>query len=59
MLWSYKKCQKIGVGRELDQVKAKNVLAQEISDKIFATKWNNAVKLERERKVWHLLLRGF
>ena len=30
-----------------------------ISDKIFGSKWNNPVKLERRRKVWYLYLRVF
>ena len=38
MVWSYKKCQKIGVGRGLDQVRIKNLLAQTIPDKILGTK---------------------
>ena len=28
-------------------------------DKIFGTKWNNPVKLDRKRKVWYLFLRIF
>ena len=59
MLWSYKKCQKIGVGRGLGQVRIKNLLAQTIPDKIFGTKWSNPVKLNRKRKVWYLFLRVF
>ena len=51
MLWSYKKCQKIGVGRGLGRVRTKNLLAQTIPDKIFRTKWSNPVKLDRKRKV--------
>ena len=50
MLWSYKKCQKIGVGKGLGRVRAKNVLVQTIPDKIFGTKWNNPVKLNGRRK---------
>ena len=30
-----------------------------IPDKIFGTKWNNPVKLDRRRKVWYLFLRVF
>ena len=30
-----------------------------IPDKIFGTKWSNAVKLDRKRKVWYLFLRVF
>ena len=56
MLWSYEKCQKIGVGRGLDQVKTKNFLAQAIPDKIFEIKWSNLVKPDRKRKVWYLFL---
>ena len=56
MLWSYEKCQKIGVGRGLGQVRAKNVHAETIPDKIFGTKWNNTAKLDRRRKVWYLFL---
>ena len=51
MLWGYKKCQKIGVGRGLGQVRIKNFLAQTIQDIIFGTKWSNPVKLDRKRKV--------
>ena len=35
MLWNFKQCQKIGVGRRLGQVRAKNVLAQTIPENIF------------------------
>ena len=56
VLWSYKKCQKIGVERGLGRATIKNVLAQTILDKIFGTKWSNPVKLDRERKVWYLFL---
>ena len=59
MLWSYKKCQNIRVGRKLVQVRVKNVLAQTILDKIFGTKWNNPVKLDRRKKVWYLISRDF
>ena len=54
MLWSYKKCKKIGVGRGLGGVRMNNVLAQTIPDKIFGIKWRNPVKLDRNRKVWYL-----
>ena len=50
MLWSYKKCQKMGVGRGLGQIRAKNVLAQTIPDKICGTIWNKPVKRNRRRK---------
>ena len=50
MLWSYKKYQKIGLGRGLDQVRIKYFLAQTIPDKIFGTKWSNPVKLDRKEK---------
>ena len=46
MLWSYKKSQKIGVGRGLGRVRTKNLFALTISDKIFGTKWSNPVKLD-------------
>ena len=59
MLWSYKKCQKIRIGGGLGQVRAKNMLAQIIPDKIFGIKWNNPVKLDRKRKFWYLFLRVF
>ena len=59
MLWSYKKCQKIGVPRGLGLVGGKNVLPQKILDKIFGTKWNNPVKMDKRRKVLYLLLRVF
>ena len=51
--------KKIGVGRGVGRVRAKNVLAQTIPDKIFRTKWNNPVKLDKRRKVWYLFLRVF
>ena len=57
MLWSYKKCQKIGVERRLGRVMAKNLLAQTITDKIHGTKWSNPGKLDRKTKVWYLFLR--
>ena len=59
MFWSYEKCQKIGIGRELRRGKTKNMLAQTIPDKIFGTKWSNPVKLDTKRKVWDLFLRVF
>ena len=59
MFWSYKKCQKTGDGRGLGQVRAKNVLAQTITEKIIGTIWNNPVKLDRRRKIWYLFLRVF
>ena len=59
MLWSYEKCQKIGVGKGMDQVRTKNLLAQKIADKIHATKRINPVKLDMKRKVWYLFLRVF
>ena len=59
MIWSYKKCQKIGFGRRLAWVRAKNMLAQTILDKIFGTKLNNSVKPDRRRKAWRLFLRVF
>ena len=51
MFWSFKKCQKIGVGRRLGRARIKNLLAQTIPEKIFGTKWSNQVKLDRKRKV--------
>ena len=59
MLWSYKKCLKIGVERELDRVRIKNFLAQTIQDKIFGTKRSDSVKLDRKRKFWYLFLSLF
>ena len=59
VFWSYKKFQKIEVGRGLGWVRIKTLLAQTIPDKIFGTKWSNPVKLNRKRKVWYLLLRVF
>ena len=47
------------MGRGLGQVRAKNVLAQAILEKVFGTKWDNPVKLGRRRKVWYLFLRVF
>ena len=54
MLWSYKNCQELGVGRGLGQVRIGNWLAQTIPDKIFAIKWSNLVKQDRKRKVWYV-----
>ena len=51
MLWSYKKCQKIGVGRGLGRIRTKNLFAQTILDKAFGTKWSNPVKLDRKSLV--------
>ena len=59
MFWSYKKCQKAGVGRKLGRVRIKNLLSQTITEKIFGTKWSNPVKPERKGKVWYLFLRVF
>ena len=59
MLWSYEKCQKIGVGKEMGQVRFKNSLAQTIADEIYGTKRINPVKLDMKRKVWYLFLRVF
>ena len=51
MLWGDLKCQMIRVRRGLDQIRAKNMLAQTVPEKMFGTKWNNPVKLNRKRKV--------
>ena len=59
MLWSYKTCQKVGVGKGLGQLSIKNLLAHAIQGKIFGRKCSNPLKLNRERKVWHLLLHVF
>ena len=59
MLWSYKNCPKNGVAKGLGRVRAKNLLAQTIPDKIFGTKWSNPVKLDKKKKVWYLFLRVF
>ena len=59
MLWSYKKCQKIGVGRGLCQVKTKKSLVERIPHKIFGTKWTNLVKLDWKLKFWYLFLHVF
>ena len=48
MIWSYKKCQEVGVGRRLGQV---SLLTDAIPHKIFGTKWSNPVKLDRKIKV--------
>ena len=53
------KCQKIGDGRGLGQITAKNLLALIIPDKLFGTKWIYPVKLDKRRKVWYLFLRVF
>ena len=47
MLWSYKKCQKIGVGRGLGRVGMKYLIPQTIPDKIFGTKWSNPRDVSR------------
>ena len=47
-LWSYKKCQNIGVGKGLGRVRIKNFLAQTIPNKIFGTKRSNPVKLDKK-----------
>ena len=52
MLRSYKKCQKIGVGRGLGGVMTKILLAHIIPGKIFGPKLSNPVKLDRKRKIW-------
>ena len=54
MLLSYKKDKKNGVGRGLNRVRRKNLIAQTIPDKIFGTKWSNPVKLDNKKKVWYL-----
>ena len=59
ILPSYKKCQKVGVGRGLEEVMTKSLLAHTILDKIFGTKWSNPVKLDMKRKVWYLFWRVF
>ena len=51
MLWSYERCQKIGVGKRLGREKIKNLLAQRMADKIFGTGWSNPVKLDKKKKV--------
>ena len=50
MVWSCKKCQKIGVGKGLGRIKIKHLLAQTILEKIFGTKWSSPAKLDRKRK---------
>ena len=54
-----KNVEKAGVGKRLNWDRAKKVFAKTISDLIFATKWNNWVKLDKRRKFWYLLLRVF
>ena len=39
--------------------KYKNLLAHAIQGKIFGRKCSNPLKLNRKRKVWHLLLHVF
>ena len=36
-----------------------NIGGPTIPDKIFGSKWNNPVKLDKRRKVWYLFLRVF
>ena len=50
MLWTSKKCQTIGVARELGWVRTKNLLVQINPDKIFATNWSNPVELDKKKK---------
>ena len=50
MLWSYQKCQKIGVGRDLGRANIKNP-GQNIW-----SKWSNSVKLYTKRNVCNLFL---
>ena len=59
MVWSYKKCLRIAVGRGLGWVRIKNFLPQTVPDKIFATNWSSPVKLDKNKKVWYLLFRVF
>ena len=59
MLWSYKKCQEIGVGRGLEQFRTKNLFAQTIPDKIFGTKWSTPVKLNKKKKKFDICFRVF
>ena len=55
MLSSYKKCQKIGVGRVLGRIRNKSFIAQTIPEKVFGTKWSNPVKLDGKGKVWSMV----
>ena len=50
ILYSYEKCQKIGFGRGLGQVRVKNALTQTIPDKIFGTKKKKSNKTGQEKK---------
>ena len=50
MLWSYKKCQKLGVTIGLDRDKTKNLVGQRILGKVFGTKYNNPIKLDKKKK---------
>ena len=59
MLWSFKKYQKIGIGRGLARLRTKHLFPQTLVDKILGTKWSNPVKLDRKRKVWYMILRVF
>ena len=55
-LWSYRKCQKIGVGRRLGQVRTKYLLAQTISEKNI---WNKMEKLSETGKAEKSLISVF
>ena len=50
MLWSYKKCQNLGIEMGLGRDRTKNLVAQRILDKIFGTKYNNPIKLDKKKK---------
>ena len=41
--------QKNGIGKGMNQIRIKSLLAQEIADEILRTKWRNAVKLDRKK----------
>ena len=58
-LLNYRKCQKNKLLRRLRQVMTKNLFAQTMPNKIFVTQERNSVKLDRTRKLLHLLLHTF
>ena len=43
----------------LHSIKVMVPVVTTIPDKVLGTKWSNPVRLDRNRKVWYLFLRGF
>ena len=51
MIWSYKECQKVLVGRGLGRFRTKKLLVQTISDNIFGIKWSNPENWTEKEKL--------